>query len=80
MDDTVVTCALCRETAKEDETHVCMGTCISIGMLAEMCRDYDKEHGCYPEHEWEGLTLFNAITERLFPGRVPQGEFDWPER
>ena len=38
---------------------------ISINKLKNLCLEYDKSYGHYPEHTYEGLSVLNYILNRL---------------
>lgn len=33
--------------------------------LQKLCMQFDKEHKSYPEHEWEGIEVFEYICNKL---------------
>lgn len=38
---------------------------IDVERLRELCREFDKKHGWYPEHEAEGWCVMQFILNRL---------------
>lgn len=43
---------------------------ITIDLIKELIIKYDYEIGCYPESEYEGLSVYEFICEQL---KIPSG-------
>lgn len=43
---------------------------ITIDLLKELIIKYDYERGCYPESEYQGLSVYEFICEQL---KIPSG-------
>jgi hypothetical protein len=45
---------------------------ITIDELKKLCEEYDSTFSSYPEHQYEGMEVFEFICKKLDSGKCPK--------